>query len=129
MDELEITDEVVDKIADKVLAAIATKQAEAEAAAAAEAEATADQPVGDVHAEATQIVDACAIAGVPEKAGDYLRANKSLADVMADLRKTVAASGGRTLNTRNEQTPSGEAAPELDAAAINAKWNAPRKRR
>lgn len=125
--DMDLTEENITAIASKVVevmeanaAAAATNDEENDAAVAASADA--------VRAEATQIVDACIIAGHPEKASVYLKEGKSLSDVMADLRKTA---GDQTvLNTRNGTTPGGnEPAKELDVAGIYARFNGVKKRR
>lgn len=105
---------------------------EAQAPAAPEAPAPAATDAASVRAEVAQILDLCAIAGVPEKGADYVKANKSLAEVMADLRQNRGGTPA-PLNTRSGTSPEAlgkTAAPaELDVAKIYSKWNDPKKKR
>jgi ATP-dependent protease ClpP protease subunit len=122
----------------------AAATAEAEAAAAAEAEANANANAGkdvneavkNARAEIAQIADACTIAGVPEKAAEYIAAGKTLPQVMADLKKQAAdgLTNGRTNAHHNNgfakkkqggaaEANAGNDVAGIDVAAVYAKWN------
>lgn len=99
---------------------------------APDAKATEDR----VRAEFAQIADACLIAGVPEKAAEFISAKKSLSQVMADLKKMAmeGLSNGRTSAHNNGGfDPKGSGAgnignaEDLDVDAIYAKWNSPKR--
>lgn len=87
-----------------------------------------------IRAEFAQIADACLIAGVPEKAAEYISAKKTLSQVMADLKKLAVdgLSNERTSAHNHggfDQKRSGNIgnAEDLDVDAIYAKWNSPKR--
>lgn len=90
----------------------------------ADAKAKADDAL---RAEVSQIADACALAGVPEKAAEYIAAKKSLAQVMADLKKVVADKMDKSRTNANNGGSSRSSTSGLDASAIYAKWNSPKR--
>jgi ATP-dependent Clp protease protease subunit len=122
------------RIREEVTTKLKTEQDNATAAATAAAAETAKVVVkseDDVRAEMASIIDACALAGLPAKASEYIAAKKTLTEVMADLKKVVAAAAeedgtnahnsvgvGGTTNVLGVDTSKG-----LDTTAAYAKFN------
>ncbi|RWC25898.1 hypothetical protein [Mesorhizobium sp.] len=92
---------------------------DAQIAAANVVAETPEAAASRVRQEVADVTAACALAGKPEKAAEYIKAATPLAQVVAAL-QAERASGGTDLNARN----SGKPADKADAAAIDASWTA-----
>lgn len=84
------------RIREEVTAKLKKDQDDATAAAAALAAAPVVKTEEQVRSEMAQIVDACALAGQPAKASEYIAAKKSLVEVLADLKKVQADAADET---------------------------------
>jgi ATP-dependent Clp protease protease subunit len=121
------------RIREEVTANLKKDQDNATAAAAA-VDASVTKTEETVRAEMAQIVDACALAGQPAKASEYIAAKKPLADVLADLKK-VQADAAEETDTTNQTGQGGmtnllgvDNSKGLDTDKAYAKFNSKRAR-
>lgn len=120
--EKEIENKVEAGVAEKLASVTAQAKAEGKAEAAAEAKSaneqkppvaeTAEQMTVRITAEVTekhkQILAACTIAGVPEKANEFIAAGKDIPTVLTEL-QALRVSGGLPQNTGKKKTPASQA--------------------
>ncbi|RWQ12349.1 hypothetical protein [Mesorhizobium sp.] len=92
---------------------------DAQVAAAQVVAETPEAAVARVRQEVADVTAACALAGKPEKAADFIKAATPLPQVVASLQAERAA-GVTEVNPRNP----GKQGGKEDAAAIEAGWNA-----
>jgi ATP-dependent Clp protease protease subunit len=121
------------RIREEVTANLKKDQDNATAAAAA-VDASVTKTEETVRAEMAQIVDACALAGQPAKASEYIAAKKPLAEVLADLKK-VQADAAEETDTTNQVGQGGltnllgvDNSKGLDTDKAYAKFNSKRAR-